>query len=87
MGNHHPSVHSRIGAPCAHYLYPLAKQCGEALLQHFLHRDAIGLDLPSVVTRSVVTQMYEVALHAIHLLPLTARRNFFLWNSFSALMI
>ena len=55
MRHHQAGMHSRIRAPCPHYFYRTAHQGRERFLQLFLHTRPVGLDLPAVIIRAVVS--------------------------------
>ena len=61
MGHHLSRMNARIRTSRPHHGDRAGTQnLRQRLLQHLLNRDAVGLDLPSVKTGSVITERDEI---------------------------
>lgn len=56
MSHHHPGVYSGIRPSRSCDGHGLPQEGGQGFLQHLLHTDTVGLNLPTVVTRAVIGQ-------------------------------
>ena len=61
MGHHAVGVDSCIRASCPHSLDGGAQEGGQTLVEFLLDSDGIGLDLPSMVGRTVERQADKIA--------------------------
>ena len=57
MSHHHPGVYSGIRPSRSCDGHGLPQEGGQGFLQHLLHTDTVGLNLPTVVTRAVIGQI------------------------------
>lgn len=64
VSHHQRGVHPGIRAPGSRHLHLAAQQRRERLHQTLLHTCPIGLYLPAVIGRSVVSQIDEISLHS-----------------------
>ena len=62
MRYHHSGMHARVGASGGSHLDGLTKNQGECSLQFGLYGVPVGLNLPTVIGRSVVRKVNEVSL-------------------------
>ncbi len=60
MCHHNKCMHSSICATSPYYLYVTAKQCRQTALQYLLHSYTIGLNLPTVIRTTVITEMNKI---------------------------
>lgn len=65
MSVHDFSVHASISPACTHEFYSFSKNCTERFGQRFLNRSGIGLRLPAVVMRSVVSELDEISQRSV----------------------
>ena len=61
MGRHRAGMHSGIRTAGAHNFHFAAQKGGQPFLQCFLHADAVGLYLPTVVACAVIRKVYEIS--------------------------
>ena len=54
VGNHLQSMHTGISAPCTSHRHILTQERGKSLLEALLHRDTIGLYLPTMIVGPIV---------------------------------
>ncbi len=61
VSSHLTGMHTCISTTSTHHIDLLAQQQRQTALQLLLHRDAIGLNLPAVIARSVVTEPDKIS--------------------------
>ena len=67
-------MYAGIGTSCPDHLGLLSQQGGECLLKRLLHTDAVGLNLPAVITGTVERKRYEVS-HTRFACKVTSKRE------------
>ena len=65
MGHHERSMYPRIRTPGPHYADLAAQQRRQRPFEALLYAHSVGLHLPAVVGRAVVSQINEISLHPI----------------------
>ena len=66
MGHHQRSMYSGIGSSGSHHLYFSSQKGRQCFHQALLYAASIGLNLPTVIVGSVISQINKVSLHAFY---------------------
>ena len=66
MRYHHARMYPGISPPRARHGHVVTQQRRQGVLKHLLHRKRIGLHLPSVVGRTVISEIKKISLHRRH---------------------
>src|SRR5690606_36179061 len=59
-------MHTGVRSPSANSLDRLSQYCPQSCIEHLLHRDGVGLKLPTVIRRPVVTYFHIIAIRIFH---------------------